>query len=56
VRRHLGSVSSQVVAQAPCNVTVVRARPAADWGEDEAGGSAPSSSPDPAGSGPSSPA
>jgi len=56
VRRYLGSVSSQVVAQAPCNVTVVRARPAADWGEDEAGGSAPSSSPDPAGSGPSSPA
>jgi len=25
VRRYLGSVSSQVVAQAPCNVTVVRA-------------------------------
>ena len=30
VRRFLGSVSSQVVAQAPCNVTLVRARAPAD--------------------------
>jgi serine/threonine protein kinase len=30
VRRYLGSVSSQIVAEAPCNVTVVRARSAND--------------------------
>jgi hypothetical protein len=28
LRRYLGSVSSQVVAQATCSVTVVKARPA----------------------------
>jgi protein-serine/threonine kinase len=27
LRRYLGSVSSEVVARAPCTVTVVRARP-----------------------------
>ncbi|HEX8166809.1 MAG TPA: bifunctional serine/threonine-protein kinase/universal stress protein [Beijerinckiaceae bacterium] len=35
MRRYLGSVSSQVVAEAPCNVTVVRTRAADPLSEDE---------------------
>jgi nucleotide-binding universal stress UspA family protein len=36
VRRYLGSVSAQVVAEAPCNVTVVRTRAPgeAPWNSD----------------------
>jgi serine/threonine protein kinase len=38
MRRYLGSVSAQVVAEAPCNVTVVRARAPgeAPWNEEDA--------------------
>jgi len=46
MRRYLGSVSSRVVAEAPCNVTVVRTRAADEW-SDEASGSATSSPPEP---------
>ena len=37
MRRYLGSVSAQVVAEAPCNVTVVRARAPgeAPWNEED---------------------
>lgn len=43
VRRYLGSVSSQVVAEAPCSVTVarLRLRPGEEAGEDRAAGLAP---------------
>ena len=45
VRRYLGSVSSRVVAEAPCNVTVVRARAEPEDVAPEPAGGPPSPSP-----------
>jgi nucleotide-binding universal stress UspA family protein len=53
VRRYLGSVSSQVVAEASCNVTVVRARALGGEIKDDVSAE-PLSRTNPAGDGPSS--